>query len=287
MTVHPIEQHHRPGQHLGRHVEHDPRSLRYAHGVLPTSAIKPASWTRRIPILDQGDLGSCTGNALTGVLGTDSAGRTATAQVTVTADPKGVFTAGACALDESFALKAYELNTRLDSIRGQYPPDDTGSSGIACGKTGQQLGLLAGYTHAFSLDALKSALQTGAVMIGIVWLNSMFDPQADGTITVDKGSGVAGGHELVVSGWDGARFRLDNSWGAGWGDKGSGYVAEADMRWLLSQDGDVTVPQFATVPAPVPSPPPSPAPSPVPVPDPRLVQARALMDEWAHDNNIS
>lgn len=290
MHVQLLEQNHRPGQYLGRHVEHDPRSLAYAHGVLPASAIKSVSWTRRIPILDQGDLGSCTGNAFTGVLGTDSAGRTAATTVTVTADSKGIFTAGTCALDESFALKAYELNTRLDSVRGQYPPDDTGSSGIACGKTGQQLGLLTGYTHAFSIDALKSALQTGAVMIGIVWLNSMFDPKSDGAITVDKNSGVAGGHELVVSGWDGSRFRLDNSWGTSWGDAGSGWIAETDMQWLLAQDGDVTVPQFATAPiptpAPVPSPPPSPTPAPAPVPDPRLVQARALMDEWAHDNGI-
>lgn len=289
MPIHLFEQQHRPGHHLGRHVEHDPRSLRYAHGVLPTSAIQPVSWTRRIPILNQGDLGACTGNALTGVLGTDSAGRTATSTVTVAADSKGIFTAGPYILDESFATLAYELNTRLDSIRGQYPPDDTGSSGIACGKTGQQLGLLAGYTHAFSLDALKSALQTGAVMIGIVWLNSMFDPEADGTITVDQSSGVAGGHELVVSGWDGARFRLDNSWGTSWGDKGSGWVSEADMRWLLSQDGDVTVPQFVTVPqpTPVPSPPPSPTPAPGPAVDSRLVEALDLMQAWAHDNGVS
>lgn len=285
MTTRHIEQHHRPGRSLGRHIEHDPRSLAFAHGVLPASAIKPVQWTRRIPILDQGDVGSCTGNALTGVLGTDSAGRTAPTEVAVAADSKGVFRTGSYQLDETFATLAYELNTRLDSIKGQYPPDDTGSSGIACGKTGQALGLLTGYTHAFSLDALKSALQAGPVMIGIVWLNSMFDPRADGTVVVDQSSGVAGGHELVVSGWDGTRFRLDNSWGTSWGDHGSGYVAEADMQWLLSQDGDVTVPQYAT--APVPTPPPAPTPAPAPVPDPRLVQARALMDEWAHDNGVA
>lgn len=253
-----IEQHHRPGQFLGRHAEHDPRSLVYAHGVLPQSAIKPVAWTRRIGILDQGQIGSCTGNALTGVLGTDSAGRTAATSVVVKADSKGIFSAGTYPLDESFALKAYELNTRVDNISGQYPPDDTGSSGLACGKAGQQLGLLTGYSHAFSLDALKSALQSGAVMIGIVWLNSMFDPKADGTVVVDKTSGVAGGHELVVSAWDGSRFRLDNSWGTSWGSAGSGWVAEADMAWLLAQQGDVTVPAFAAVPAP-PAPPVPPA----------------------------
>lgn len=257
MHVQLFEQHHRDGQYLGRHVVHDPRSLRYAHGVLPKAAIKSVQWTRRIPILNQGNLGSCTGNALTGVIGTDTAGRTASTSVTVKADLKGIFKAGTYTLDEAFALKGYELNTRLDSVSGQYPPDDTGSSGIACGKSGQQLGLFTGYTHAFSLGALKSALQTGAVMAGTVWLNSMFDPAGDGTITVDHASGVAGGHEYVVSGWDGARFRMDNSWDTSWGDHGSGYIAEADMQWLLSQQGDVTVPAFATAPQPTPTPAPT------------------------------
>lgn len=238
---------------LGRHIEHDLRSLNYAHGVLPQSAIKPVQWTRRIAILDQGQVGSCTGNALTGVLGTDSAGRTATTSVTVQADSKGVFKAGTYALDESFALLAYTLNTKLDNIKGDYPAEDTGSTGIACGKTGKQLGLLSGYTHGFSLAALKSALQTGPAMIGIVWLNSMFNPDGRGALSVDKSSGVAGGHELAVSGWDGSYFRLDNSWGTSWGAQGSCYVAEADMDWLLSQQGDVTVPAYATEPTPTPA----------------------------------
>jgi hypothetical protein len=252
-VLHLIEQHDQPHR-LGRHVEHDPRSLAYAHGVLPNSAIKPVQWTRRIAILDQGQVGSCTGNALTGVLGTDSAGRTATTSVTVKADSKGVFTAGTYTLDEQFAVLAYTLNTKLDNIKGDYPAEDTGSTGIACGKTGQQLGLLAGYTHAFSLAALKSALQNGPAMIGIVWLNSMFEPGSGGAINVDQSSGVAGGHELVVSGWDGHYFRLDNSWGSSWGDNGSGYVAESDMQWLLSQQGDVTVPAYAAAPTPTPVP---------------------------------
>lgn len=60
-----------------------------------------------------------------------------------------------------------------------------------------------------------------------------------------------------MSGWDGARFKLDNSWGAAWGVGGSCYVSEADMRWLLAQQGDVTVPQFSSAPAPTPSPAPA------------------------------
>lgn len=235
---------------LGRHVHHDPRSLGYAHGVLPDSAIKPVQWTRRAPIFDQGQLGSCVGNASAGLLGTDAAGRQGATSVRINNI--------AVPVDENLAVQLYGLATQLDNVPGTYPPDDTGSSGLGGAKALEKLGLATSYTHAFSLAALKSALQSGPAMIGIVWLNSMFNPKSDGTLPVVRTSGVAGGHEIVCAGWDGARFRLDNSWSTSWGDKGSCWVAEADMQWLLSRQGDVTVPALASDPTPVPPQPPAP-----------------------------
>lgn len=231
---------------LGRHVEHDPRSLRFAHGVLPSSAVKPVQWQRQVPVFDQGQLGSCTGNAAAGVLATDSAAGPGATTVTV----NGV----AQPVDEALAVDLYKLATTLDSITGSYPPDDTGSSGLGAAKALKTMGLASGYTHAFSLAALKSALQSGPAMLGIIWLNSMFDPNSDGTLTVDKKSGLAGGHEIVCAGWDGSYFRLDNSWGASWGDSGSCHVHGEDLQWLLSQQGDVTVPALTRAPAPTPGP---------------------------------
>jgi hypothetical protein len=267
LTVQLIEQQHRPGQYLGRHVHHDPRSLAYAHGVLPKSAIKSVEWTRRVGILDQGNLGSCVGNAATGALGTDSAGRTAATSVTITAAgaaaSHGLFTAGVHPLDEAFAVKLYSLATILDSYAGQYPPTDTGSSGIGAGKALQALGLASGYTHAFSLAALNSALQSGPVLIGIPWLNSMFNPAGDGRIPVDKTSGIAGGHELELSKFDAStgEYWVPNSWNTSWGQSGWGYLATADITWLLSQQGDVTVPALVGAPTPTPTPTPTPAPA--------------------------
>jgi hypothetical protein len=250
----PIAQ--RPG--LGRIQHHDPRSLAFAHGVLPKSAIRSVSWTRRTPILDQGATGSCTGQALTGALGTDAAGRTASAQVSVTADSKGVFGAGVHTLDEDFAVRAYQLNTRLDNIAGEYPPDDTGSTGLACGKTAKQLGLATGYTHAFTYDAFRSALQSGPVLIGIPWFQSMFDPKADGQLVVDLSTPV-GGHEVMVREYDAATDEawIDNSWGSSWGVKGRAYLKGADLRTLLAKGGDVTVLAFTTAPIPTPTPAPA------------------------------
>jgi hypothetical protein len=241
-----------PGRPMGRHVEHDPRSRNYAHETLPADAIRSVAWARRTPVLDQGQLGSCTGNAGTGLLGTDSAGRSGLTSVTISVAAArashGFFTPGVYAPDEDFAVRLYSLATRLDSISGHYPPTDTGSSGLGVAKALRALGQATSYSHAFSLPALASALQSGPVMIGIPWLNSMFEPDADGRLDVDRSSGVAGGHEIELNRFDAATgdYWITNSWGAGWGVSGSAYFTTPDLRWLLSQQGDVTIPTWTT-----------------------------------------
>ncbi|MFJ9671078.1 C1 family peptidase [Streptomyces sp. NPDC101221] len=216
--------------------------------MLPRSAIRSVLWERRIPIFNQGATGACTGYALVGVLGTDSAERAGARSVTVKADPFGVFTAGRHTLDEAFAVKVYSLNTRTDPFAGTFPPHDTGSNGLAAGATGKTLGLLDSYTHAFSMDALRTALQSGPVMWGTLWLRSMYDVDRDGFLIVDRDSAEAGGHELVISGYDADEdfFTVQNSWGTEWGTDGYARVRAEDMAWLLAQDGDVTVPHLAS-----------------------------------------
>lgn len=242
---------------LGRFKQHDPDSIHYAVPVWPRAAVKSVDWTRRAPIFDQGDLGSCTGNAGAGLVGTDASGYTGATSVSLAGNVLPV--------DESFALQVYSLATQLDEFSGAYPPDDTGSSGLGAAKALVKLGLSSLYQHAFSLDALNTALQRGPVMIGIEWLNSMFEPKSDGTIPVTRNSGVAGGHEFVVSAYDASAqtYRMDNSWGTSWGMQGSALFRAVDLKWLLSQDGDVTQPTFVSAPVPpTPTPPTPPAPVP-------------------------
>jgi hypothetical protein len=257
---------------LGRHINHDSRSVAFAEPVLPKGAVSSVNWTRRIPILNQGNLGSCTGNAATGLLGTDFANRTATTSVTVSAAgaaaSHGVFAAGVHQLNEDFAVKLYSLATILDSFSGQYPPTDTGSSGLGVAKALVALGLADKYTHAFSLAAVNSALQKGPVIVGTVWMNSMFNTDSDGHIKVDKNSGEAGGHELELPRFEleTGRYWFPNSWDTDWGLDGWGYVTTDELTWLLSQQGDVTVPNLITAPVP-------PSPTPTGDPDVDLIAA--------------
>lgn len=248
---------------LGRHVRHDSRSERYAVGVLPKRAVKKVRWTRRIPILNQGNLGSCTFNAFTGLRGTDNAAGPGVTSVTVApaaaAKSQGFFTAGDHVLDEDFAVAGYSLETRLDSYPGQYPPTDTGSDALGAMAAGQALGLVGVYQHAFSYAAAVSAVQSGGLLWGTLWLNSMFDVDKKGYISVITSSGEAGGHELVLSGYDpeNDEWTMDNSWDSDWGQDGSAKIKGVQLTWLLSRDGDITLPTWTTSvpPQPVPDPP--------------------------------
>jgi papain like protease len=211
---------------LGRRVEHDERSR--AHPVLAPLAYPLRTLAHRsygLP-LDQIDLGSCTGNAAAGAINTVPCHYT-----------------GERVLDEHDAVGLYSLATKLDEFAGTYPPNDTGSSGLAAAKAAQQLGYITQYRHAFTMAQALAALQLGPVITGTNWTDDMFTPTAQGF--VHPTGQVAGGHEYLVRGYVAAKrpyILCMNSWGAGWGPLGGKFKMFVD-EWeqLLAADGDVTV----------------------------------------------
>lgn len=249
---------------LGRKKYHDPRNVNYAIGERPSSAVNSASWTRRAPIFDQGQLGSCVGNSAAGWVGTDNADRSGYTQVTLqttgaaltgAGDLNGTYTVNtSVSVDEALAVRAYSLATTLDSFTGTYPPTDTGTDGPSGAKALTKLGLAGSYAHAFSIAALQSALQKGPVMWGTVWYYSMFDLDAHDYLVVTASSGEAGGHEPLIVAWDKTTdvYKVANSWATTWGDAGYFYVKAPDMKTLLGQGGDLTQPVSVAVPPPVP-----------------------------------
>lgn len=208
---------------LGRHRVHDERSRAFALEpvALPTT---PVMHTRRLPIFDQGILGSCTANAALGMLCT------------------GPLDIGK-QWTEQDAVTFYSAETVLDDtmgIPGHYPPDDTGSCGLASMKVAKQNGWITGYRHAFSVTTALGWLGKQPISIGIPWLNSMFTPDKNAQIHVDHRSGIAGGHQVCLDGIDPTHslVRIANSWGTSWGDHGHAWLTYADLTWLLHQGGD-------------------------------------------------
>ena len=222
---------------LGRHVEHDARSRWYAYRGVPT--IQTVQHVSYINVLDQGQLGSCTGNAAVGCLGYNPFWDTM----------------GMQPLDEEMAQSIYSQATSLDEVPGVWPPTDTGSTGVAVSKALQSRGLISGYQWMFRFIDVIGALMARPVILGTAWYESMFDPDAFGMVGIS--GRVAGGHEYILDGWDADLevAHLRNSWGPTWGVDGSFKMTGATLTRLLGEDGDAVIFTPSNLPAPEPVPP--------------------------------
>jgi len=222
-----IPERHVHRQRLGRHIEHDPQSRAFA--LEPDALAQPVTkvWARHGAIFDQGDLGSCTGNAMAGVINTDP------------------FFLPGRVLTEDNAVAIYEAATRLDRVPGSYPPNDTGSSGLAAAKAAKRMGLIPSYKHAFSLHGTLMALGQGPVIAGINWYDSFDQPSGMGALVeISADATVRGGHEIEILEVhvDARLVRIANSWSDQWGDHGYFTMGWSTLERLLSEGGDVTVP---------------------------------------------
>lgn len=218
------------GKRLGRHIHHDPRNWDY-RAVVAELSVAPKVWHRHATVFDQGDLGSCTGNAIVGCASTDPTWK------------KGV------SYSEKVAVKVYSKATTLDDDPQNYPPNDTGSTGLAACKAAVSYGLASEYLWGFGLPDMIGILSNlGPVAVGVNWYEGFDNPDAKGLVKVS--GQVRGGHEFQVLGWHlntvgGTVFEAQNSWGKSWGVKGTNggsgrfFITEPDMLRLLHEGGDV------------------------------------------------
>ena len=245
---------------LGCNVHLDSRSWDYA--VQPKNT--PIASVRHeafIPILDQGQVGSCTGES--------ACSCAYHAPFFSTAEKLWVYPP-----DQPGAYAWYAANTREDDYAGTftYPPpggDDTGSDTLTSAKVAQEAGIISGYQMAGDLTSSLEALQVAPGQTGIPWYNSMFTAPSSGLLTVDFKSGLAGGHALCVdevvtadapgNGTGKLLVGGPNSWGTGFGAAGRWYMVGTDWMALRKQQGDVYFWVPNTQPAPIPTPtPPAP-----------------------------
>jgi hypothetical protein len=212
---------------LGRRPEFDERSRRFA---APTTAEpRTVLWAHLGSALNQRKLGACTGFATAHACNTRP-----------THKPRGRL------LNDDDARSIYSRATQLDPFPGWYDLEtgkvDTGSSGLAACKAALERGHITRYEWAFGFDHLLSALQSGPVMLGTWWYESMFRTNAGGYITI-SGDRV-GGHEYLILGCNmrSRYFTALNSWGDGWGLEGRFRIPFDDARRLLHEDGDAVQP---------------------------------------------
>lgn len=257
---------------FGRHVEHDARSLRYqVRGAEDGEVFEDVRWQTNVPVFDQGDLGGCTGYACAGLLSYLYPNDT---DLPAPSDATGW---------DQTAKTLYSLATQLDSIPGQWPTDDTGSTGLAVAKAAQKERFASGYLHITDAAGLAKALKTSPVIVGTNWYNSMFYPDSTGSLVVSEWSGLAGGHEYVLDEVAGSHLGFRNSWGPTFGDNGRFYMEIDDFLWLLDQEGDAT----QLVPVTEPAPEPTPEPDPATKVDQDVLAAYQSLDKWAKENGVA
>jgi hypothetical protein len=226
----------RPGMRLGRHLHHDPKSVNYPMADMLDRSVPLANnrWRRMLPALDQGSVGSCTGNGMLGHL--------ATHPLHMPSGWRGLHYNEVTARDV-----LYSRATEIDEWEGQYPPDDTGSSGLAVCKAAQEKGWIDNYVWGFTLDdTLRWLSQKGTVIVGTIWTEDMFTPDAQGFLHPTGAD--AGGHEYellaieitdATPGQEQGWVEMENSWTPRWGQRGRAKITFPNLKSLLiDQQGD-------------------------------------------------
>jgi len=223
---------------LGRRVEHDERSRQFAYRR--DVELKSVQHSAFVVPFDQGSLGSCTGEAAVGCLSYKP------------------YYLSMCNLNvpitHELAVRVYSEATAIDEFDGEYPPTDTGSSGLAVAKVLKARGYISGYLHAFSFLDVLGALMKAPLIVGTNWHSDMFSPTQGVVVPTGR---IVGGHEYVLDGYGVGSKLLSfrNSWGIRWGIGGKFYMDIDDFQRLLAEDGDATIFVPIEEPAPVPTPP--------------------------------
>ena len=156
-------------------------------------------------------------------------------------------------VDDSFAHGMFRAAQAIDLEEGRNFTD--GATVLAGAKAVQRLGYMEEYRWAFGIDDVLSALiSQGPVVLGIDWLDGMYETRPSGL--VDVSGSVVGGHCITLFGYNpGIRLWKEgfglkkfevvawvNSWGPTYGKRGIGYVKVEDLEKLLAQQGEACVP---------------------------------------------
>lgn len=218
---------------LGRVDRKDPRSR--AFPAPRSGVVRPTVHKHYGSVLFQW-IGSCTGHSMAQWLNFKPGHRLFTRYQT-----------------DDDAMRLYSRATHIDPFAGSYPPDDTGSSGLAVAKAALEEGEILRYEHAFGIDHSLVAMAGGdharPLMFGTVWLDDMFELDVDGFLKV--GGSEAGGHEWVAFGYGEDRKRGPYVWGQNhwrnWGLRYKGKpsrfkITVPDLDTLLKANGDVIAP---------------------------------------------
>lgn len=201
-------------QRLGRIHKPDPRDLIYPM----RAAIKPAPVFTHMwepgPVMDQGDVAACVGFAWE-------------AWMRCTPLPSN---------PPPGPIDIYHRALELDDLDGE---DYNGTTVRAGAQVMEEAGHLKQYVWARDVETIRDfVLIRGPVVMGTNWYEGMSNPSF---LNYLKPTGdVIGGHAYMIFGYSSSRdaFRMQNSWGSGFGWNGRAWIKSRDLARLLDEDGE-------------------------------------------------
>jgi hypothetical protein len=137
----------------------------------------------------------------------------------------------------NLAAWVYHAAQKIDEWEGEAYEGTSVRAGMLVGR---ERGWWSGFQWAFTMPELRTALETGPVVIGVEWTASMYDaPNAQ----VRVSGPVVGGHCLLLTGYTpnwrnlGPHYRWRNSWGSSYGANGNAYIAAHSLSAILFDSG--------------------------------------------------
>merc|ERR1712070_1243440 len=186
-------------------------------------------WTTKgavTPVKDQGQCGSCWAFSTTG--GMEGAWQIASGSLTSMSEQQLVdcSTQNAGCNGGSMELAFNFAGTVNVATESSYPYTARDGSCKSSYTTAVPQGGITGYkTVGQSTSSLKSAIQNGPVSIAVEADQSAFQRYTSGTIT--SGCGTNLDHGVLAVGYGDSYYKVKNSWGTSWGEKGYGQISTA------------------------------------------------------------
>lgn len=124
----------------------------------------------------------------------------------------------------------------------EWPGVDYEGTSVRAGQEYLRLiGRSSGYVWARNLAEAKDYIGrvgSAPIILGIDWLEQMSEPElVKGAYYLKVGGPVVGGHAICCLWFDKPKkaWKLQNTWGEGWGDRGVAYLRDEDFDYLVFQ----------------------------------------------------